>query len=128
MGAKVTVHGLDDLEHDIDVALETGLDQFERVMGKAGSNMKRDWVARWTGHAHIPHLPRAISYDVTRVGTKIDLEVGVEPRRRQGPLAHIIEFGTPGHNAPIPGGLPALQAEEPRLADNLAKLAEKLLS
>jgi hypothetical protein len=83
------------------------------IVAKGALNIKRDWQQRWSGHAHIPALPSAITYDVTRTPLSIAAEIGPDKSRAQGPLGNIIEFGT-RNNAPIPGGLPALQAELPR--------------
>lgn len=102
-------------------------DKTERVVGRGLFNIKRDWKARWTGYAHIPHLPNAINYDVTRHGDDIGGEVGVDKTKRQGPLGNLIEFGSE-NNAPIPGGLPAIAAEEPKFVDALADMLEKLLA
>jgi hypothetical protein len=87
-------------------------------------NIKRDWKDRWEGHDHIPHLPDAISYDVTRKPDWVGGEVGPDKHRRQGPLGNIIEFGTL-NNPPIPGGVPALELEEPKFVDALADLGER---
>lgn len=98
----------------------------QRRVNRGAFNIKRDWKQRWEGHDHIPHLPNAISYDVTRRGDFIGSEIGPDKEKRQGPLGNIIEFGSPdGRNAPIPGGVPALESEEPRFVESLANLGQK---
>lgn len=100
----------------------------ERVVGRGAFNIKKGWKRRWEGHDFIPHLPNAISYDVTRHGTGggnlVRAEIGPDKNKRQGPLGNIIEFGSPT-SAPIPGGVPALEEEEPRFVNALADLGEK---
>lgn len=125
MGADVK--GLKAWRESLERADEELVPQTERVVGRGLFNVKRDWAARWTGYPHIVHLPRAINYDVTREGDNVGGEVGPDSQRRQAPLAHFIEFGGP-HNAPIPGGLPALAAEEPKFERALADMLEKLLA
>jgi hypothetical protein len=68
-----------------------------------------------------------VSYDVfhTFAGNS-HAEVGPDKAKRQGALGNIIEFGTP-KNAPIPGGLPALETEAPRFEKALGELGERLL-
>lgn len=99
------------------------------VVSKGANNIKKDWAARWRGHSSIRHLPRSLSYDLHTGSAGADAEIGPDPSRMQGNLAHFIEFGNAEYgsvrNAPIPGGLPALAAEEPRFVKALADLGEK---
>lgn len=95
------------------------------VVQRGALNIKMDWKARWSGHPHFPALPAAITYDTRMAGTVIDAEIGVDKSRRQAGLGNIIEFGT-RKNAPIPGGLPALQAELPRFEAAIVALATRL--
>lgn len=98
-----------------------------QVVSKGAYNIKKDWKDRWSGHAHIPALPRAITYDLTVRARDSEAEIGPDKAKRQGPLGNIIEFGTE-NNAPIPGGLPALAAEEPKFVNAIADLAEGVLA
>jgi hypothetical protein len=101
-------------------------DKSQRVVGQGCLNIKKDWVRRWSGYAHIPHLPRAISYDVTSVGGVITGEVGPVRGRLQAGLADYIEYGTI-NNAPIPGAIPSHAAEEPKFERAMGDMAEQLL-
>lgn len=96
------------------------------VVTKGATNIKNDWRKRWTGHPHIPALPRAINFDVAELGYRLSAEIGPDKDRPQGPLGNVIEYGT-SKNAPIPGGAPALAAESPRFEKAIAEAAEKLL-
>lgn len=98
------------------------------VVEKGALNVKQDWRDRWMGHPHIPHLPWAVTYDITADDdTIISYEIGPDKDLLQGPLGNIIEFGT-GNNAPIEGGMPALDAEEPRYTRAVEDLGVQLLT
>lgn len=101
-------------------------DKTQRVVGMGCLNIKKDWQRRWTGYAHIPHLPRAISYDVDSAAGVITGEVGPDRLKMQGGLGSYVEFGT-RNNGPIPGGIPAHAAEEPKFVRAMADMAEELL-
>lgn len=113
---------IDDLEH----ADKVLIDHTERVVGRGMLNIKNDWKARWSGHPHIPHLPRAIGYDVVTEGDVVNGDVGVDHNKRQGPLAGIVAWGE-GANAPLPGPLEAIAAEQPRFEKALADMLQDLL-
>lgn len=102
-------------------------EEVKKVTGRGCNNIKQEWKRRWSGHAHLPHLPHTINYDVTRKGDIITGEVGPDRLKGgQAPLAAIIEYGQ-GANAPIPGGAPALEMEAPRYERALANLGVELL-
>ncbi|MET7395619.1 hypothetical protein ABZS66_19225 [Dactylosporangium sp. NPDC005572] len=96
-------------------------------MTKGALNIKNDWRQRWSGIAHAPALGSAVTFDVFYTLTAVNAEIGPDKQRRQGALANLIEFGSE-NNAPIPGGLPALQTEEPKFALALEGVPMKLLS
>lgn len=100
--------------------------EVEQVVSKGALNIKKDWAHRWEGHAHIKHLPAAVGYDLHRDGVNSSAQIGPDKDALQGPLGSIIEFGTV-NNAAIPGGMPALDAEEPRFIQAIEDLGEKLL-
>lgn len=67
------------------------------IIRRAGLQMKEDWAARWTGISGMPHLAGSISYDV-EIGLRgVEVEVGPDPERTQGPLDNIAEFGSSQH-------------------------------
>jgi hypothetical protein len=112
MDIDVDARELHKLTADLRAAPDEARDQVKAVTARGALNIKRGWQERWSGHDHIPHLPRAITYD-TRVRVHdIEAEIGPDKTRPQGPLGNLIEFGSI-HNAPIPGGAPALDDEEP---------------
>jgi len=122
---KVT--GLNEFVVELDLATSRMLPETAKVVGFGCNSIKKDWAARWSGMKHVPALPRSISYDVFYWPGKIIGEVGPDINRRQGPLGGVIEFGTPGHNAPHPGGAPALDAEAPKFEAAILALTFKLL-
>lgn len=102
------------------------LDETEAVVKKGCLNIKNDWAQRWSGLAHAPAVGASINFDVFYTLTAVNGEVGADKGKRQGALANLIEFGSV-NNGPIPGGLPALQAEQPRFEKALEDLALRLL-
>jgi hypothetical protein len=127
----VTVTGMNGWLEDLDTLPERADKAFPPIMAKAGFNIKDDWSARWSAmpHAHIPHLVtvRAFSYDVDpKTAPKYTVEVGVRAEREQARLASFIEFGTLTSH-PHPAGLPALEAEAPRMAEYAEKVGADLL-
>lgn len=92
-----------------------------QVVSKGSLHIKQDWARRWSGHPTIRQLPAAIGYDLTTDPTGTSSRIGVDKSTPQGPLAHLIEFGSV-NNGPIPGGQPALDAEEPRFVRALEDL------
>jgi len=101
--------------------------QAEAVLTKGALNIKNDWRERWTGHPHFTALPFSIGFDIYHLPGSARAQIGPDKNMRQGALGNIIEFGTE-KNAPIPGGLPALDAETPRFEMQLALLGERLLT
>lgn len=112
---------LSELEDDWASLPKGFMRRVESRVNRGAFNIKKGWKRRWEGHDHIPHLPSAISYDVARRGDFVGSEIGPDKDKRQGPLGNIIEFGSL-NNAPIPGGVPALEEEEPKFVAQLAKL------
>lgn len=124
---EVSVTGDRELLAGLDRAASRSLGETRDIITKGAHNIKTDWAQRWSGLSHAPVVGRAVSYDVYALPGSIRAEIGPDKSRRQGALGSIIEFGTV-HNAPRPGGLPALAAEEPRLERSLADMAERLLA
>ncbi len=121
----VEVAGLRELIRDLEKAeqIDVGV---RAVVQRGALNIKRDWQRRWSGIAHAPMLPRAVTYETRENRFQAAAEIGPDKDRTQGALGNIIEFGTT-KNGPIPGGLPALATEEPRFEKALADLAERVL-
>lgn len=122
----VIVTGLDEWLGALAKAEAEVDDKTQRVVGFGCNQIKKDWQRRWNGYAHIPHLPRAISYDVDSAAGTITGEVGPDRLKMQGGLGSYIEFGTPT-SGPIPGGLPSHEVEEPKFIRAMGDMAEGLL-
>lgn len=125
-----STRGMDEWIADLETLAERAEEKFPRLLGRGALNIKNDWRARWqrlggTG-SHIPHLPRGIGYDVRSRRGGWEAEIGVSPDNRQAFLATIIEYGTLT-SRPHPGGIPALDREDPRFVRAVATLAEELL-
>jgi hypothetical protein len=102
------------------------LKDVEAVVAKGSLNIKQDAAEKISGHAHLPHYPKSISYDIKRTFTTIEGEIGPDKGRMQGPLGNILEYGTP-KNRPLPHLAPALDAEEERFVNALERLFDNLL-
>lgn len=123
----VEVEGLDELIVSLTVADDVVMDLVERTVGRGNLNIKRDAARRISGYAHLPHLPRAIDYDVQRDGYTVTSECGPNNAKLQGGLGSIIEFGTLT-SGPIPFMSPALDAEAPRFERALADAAVEAIN
>jgi hypothetical protein len=122
----VEVHGLGELLADFARAQTRSVDEFAGVVTKGAVNVKTDWRQRWSGIAHAPALSAAVTFDVTFGLGRVEAEIGPDKDKRQGALGNIIEFGTE-NNAPIPGGLPAAEAERPRFEKALGDIGGRML-
>jgi hypothetical protein len=125
---SVQTNGFAELLADISRAADEAIvtSEARKVVVKGVINIQKDWRKRWSGLAHAPAIPRAITTDVTTTGTTIVGEVGPDKDKRQGALGNLLEYGSV-KNAPIPGGAPALEAEEPRYIKALEDLAGRLI-
>jgi hypothetical protein len=126
---QVRVEGIDGLRRlaaDLDAAAHVAPEEARKVVAKGALNIKKDWRRAWTGLRHAPALPYAITYDTKLTGDRASAEIGPDKDRRQGALGNLIEYGSV-KNAPIPGGLPALEREAPRFEKALTDLAARTL-
>lgn len=98
----------------------------QAVVTKGATNIKADWRSRWSGMAHAPRLPDAITFDVRPLLRGWSAEIGPDKDRPQGALGNLIEYGSE-NNAPNAGGAPALDVEGPKFEKALADAAEHLL-
>ncbi len=124
---SVSIKGEKELVAEFDAAIEALPPEAKKIVSKGSVNIKADTRRRWRGIAHAPRLPLSVSYDLTESAGEISSEIGpVDGPALQGFLGGIIEFGGI-HNAPRPGLLPALAAEEPKFAQQAEALLAKLL-
>lgn len=113
------------LEQDLHKAAKRLPREMKQVVSKGSLNVKNDWRDRWKGHPKIKHIPRSIGYDLESGPDFAEGVIGPDKDQMQAPLANIIEFGSV-NNAPIPGGQPALDTEEPKFVKAVGDMAEKL--
>jgi hypothetical protein len=124
MGASIT--GADQLADDLQQASDDAVKGAKGVVSKGLLTIKKETKAAWSGLAHAPALPRAVSYDTEVKGTLVTGEVGPDKARRQGALGVFLEYGSV-NNSPKPALNPALDREEPRFASALEDLGVDLL-
>lgn len=96
MGYRQRETGLNEMRRELAAIPDKILDQGEKIVGRGMLNIKkgaqqRVRVQRW---AHLPHLARSFSYDVTRRGRVIRGEGGADMDKLQGKLDIYIENGT----------------------------------
>lgn len=64
-----------------------------------GRNVKDAWREKVEGATALPRLAGAVSYDVKGssglTGSQVEIEIGYDKSRTQGPLGNVSEFGTP---------------------------------
>jgi hypothetical protein len=119
---NVESYGFDRLAEDLAGAEKDIRPKVAKVTGKACNNIKKDVKKRWTGLAHLPHLPRAINYDVKTRTTEVVGQVGADHALTQGKLAWTQEYGTPT-SSPHPAFRPAAEKEVPVWLDYLDRAA-----
>lgn len=133
MGADID--GMAEWQETLRSLPERAPKEFRQIMRRAGGNIKDDWLARWEAirspRTHIPHLLRTgrngLGYDESEPRPGVfAIEVGVASTNRQAFLAEIIENGSQT-SPPHPGGVPALEAETPRMERYALKVAGDLL-
>lgn len=88
--------GLEELGRELRLIPDKINDEGERIVGKGMLNIKKGAQQRVRAQnwAHLPHLPRSFSYDVTRRGDRIRGEGGADMDKPQGKLDIYIENGT----------------------------------
>jgi hypothetical protein len=120
------VDDLDGLKRDLLGAGAAVLPAVRAVTAKGALNVKNEWRQHWTGHAHAPLLPLAVTYDTSFAPTGAEAVIGPDKDKSQGALGNLFEYGS-SNNAPIPGGAPALDKEAPRFEQALGDVAERVL-
>jgi hypothetical protein len=104
-------------------------DKCLEIVKKGAQDVKKDWAGRMRGrekHGHIPHLPKSIGYDVRETVHGAIATVGPNKESRQGPLAHLLEFGSV-NNAPHLDGAGALLTEAPKFYAAIVKAERESL-
>lgn len=129
MGMRV--QGMDSWQRDLSTLPERAEKAIKPVMSRAGVQIKLDWKRRWTAAGsptvgHIPHLIRAVGYDLSQKGWVFKVVIGVNPSHMQSRLASFIEYGTLT-SAPHPAGQESLDAEVPKFLAAMEKVAQDLL-
>ncbi|MCX4470452.1 hypothetical protein OOK41_09050 [Micromonospora sp. NBC_01655] len=124
--AEIETHELHLLAVDLTEAAAAAPAEVRKVVQKGALNIKTDWRRRWSGHAHAPRLPYAVTYDTRETSAGSTAEIGPDKDKPQGALGNLFEYGSV-NNAPIPGGVPAAEAEKPRFEKALEDLAVRLV-
>lgn len=119
---------LDELARDLRDKGEEVRREAVAVVNRGALNVKNDWQRLFRAderHGYAAAYPYSISYDSLAAGGRIRAEIGPDKGRRQGALGNLIEFGSV-HNAPGNHGGRALEIEEPRFTEEIARLGGEL--
>jgi hypothetical protein len=111
------------LASDLEAVPEETRPEFRKVVEKGALNVKNGMQRDAQSSGHYKHFSRSISYDMTG---DLEAEIGPDKGRVQGALGNILYFGT-SKNAPVLDINGPLNREAPRLEDNIANVAEKIL-
>ncbi len=117
---------LDAYEIQLRAAGAEVIPEASKVVAKGALNIKNDARRLAPQGPHTPHYARSISYDTAESKTSTAAEIGPDLERRQGPLGHIFEYGSPT-SPPRPHLAPAGDAEEPRFVQAMEDLAARIL-
>ena len=115
--------GLEELARDLRGAAAIEQKRVHDIVKRGAQNIKVDWqdaLRRRQDLGHIPHLIRAVGYDVRQTKYGATADIGINYTTPQGPLGHFLEFGSvnnpPGHE-----GARALEREAPRFFGALSR-------
>ena len=115
--------GLAQLSRELRAVANLAPEEVAKIVKKGAQNIKTDWARRMRmreKHGHIPHLPKSIGYDVAKTKYGARATIGPNKQASQGPLAHLLEFGSV-NNAPHNDGGAALMAEAPNFYREISK-------
>lgn len=113
---------------DLAVAASADLSgEVRKSMSKGALNIKNQLTQEASGHGTFPHFPRSISYDFLNTRGGVEVEIGPDKARPQGPLANILYFGTSKNGPVLPDPNIALEREVPNQERALREIAEKAL-
>lgn len=101
--------------------------EVRKVVERGALNVKKDAQQRFQAQSsgtYLPHYAASITYEMTG---PLEAEVGPERTgHKQGQMGRGIEFGS-SNKGPMPHMIPAADAEEPKLADQVGDAAVRVL-
>jgi len=122
---------LDKLAADLGTAADVDGGNLRKMMQVAATNVKKGWANRLKGSAYASGTPGSITYDIEASAgavSEISAEIGPDLSRSQGPIAGLIETGSPKKNlAPHGFGLAALNDEQDDFQDGAEKVVKDAL-
>lgn len=115
------------LSADFGHASARALPAVDRVVERGALNVKTKMAAEAESDGHYKRFSRAISYDRAYKLGVVSYEVGPDKSRSgaQGALGNLLYFGS-ANNGSVLDIEVGLRDEEPRLVENLAKIATDL--
>lgn len=132
MGVDINTREVEALARNLAAAPDRCFAEAKRVISKGALNVKqgaqqkvRDSIGP-VGRTHLPHYPKAISYDTKSGKDWVHADIGPETSRLQGGMGRGVELGS-ARTPPIPHLFPALDDEEPNTVRFLLDAAEGAL-
>lgn len=123
MGIEADFSQTRQLARDLDNAGPRAEREIRRVIRVGANVIKKGMRRDFSGHAHAPHIPNAISYDPVQTVGEIEYEIGVDKTGPQGGLGNILAYGT-SNNAPVVDHTAALHREAPIVEQKIADAGE----
>lgn len=120
-------HELRELIVDLGKAPGKAVKPLDAVVEKAAMNIKTDLNDQASGSKHFKGIAGAVTYDSTTSIGRISYEVGPDKARRGGALWNIFLFGGSnggGGSGDLDG---PVDAEEPRMIENIEKVVKGAL-
>lgn len=123
MSTRVDLSEVRQLGRDLERAGDRADAEMRRVMRVGANKIKKGMRRDFTGHSHLPDVPRHISYDGGAFGGDIEYEIGPE-KVGQGNLANILAYGD-GTHGPYLDHTAALHREAPVVEHKIADAGEQ---
>lgn len=120
----IDIEGLNELEASLAAASRQVQMRTPGVLDGSARRV-RDDARRLAPRRMLPHYANTITYQLTWAGTALEAEIGPE-KGGQGSLGHILEYGS-ANNGPHAHHGPALDLEEPRFVEDMARLGGDVL-
>jgi hypothetical protein len=122
------VSDLEALATDLTSAPRRVAREVKQVVSKGSLNVKNQLIQEASGSAHFGQVARSIGYDLTVTDAYVEGEIGPQKERDMSAGLLGAYWGwSKGGGGTLPDPIGALQAEEPKVAEALERLAEVIL-
>jgi hypothetical protein len=121
--------GLDALARDLSRVTDLLGKGLRTATQESGKRVRDEWREAIRPHVgrRLRHVPQSITYETRVTRGAVEAEIGPDKNKRQGPLAHVVQFGTSRHGPIAPARDAVVDAEEPRFVKAVYEATEGLL-